>query len=190
MSDIAQVLDPTQRVAGLRDSVLDFWRWGFSDYSRSMELQAVVGKFLVATALGIQDEPRRTAGEAHLHYEGHAIATSATRSWRDGRRPGQSGPLFSAPPPRRWDDARNEAVAFGRTADCYVFCLLNTPSPEPETATVLSVAAWRFWAVPTPLLERDLGDERRLGDAWLDERGNAVGHADLREAVDAALEAD
>lgn len=68
------------------------------------------------------------------------------------------------PPRKGWDARANTFVASAeRSADVYVFCLLT--GTDREHVRPLDVAQWRFYVLPTSVLNRNVTEQKtiRLG---------------------------
>ena len=100
MSDIVPVgsgataakLDGSERLAGTDSTVLDFWRWSTSDLM-SNATRGVLAEYLVAVALGVDDQPRIEWDAVDLRYEGRGIEVKSAahhQSWPQARPLGQS----------------------------------------------------------------------------------------------------
>jgi hypothetical protein len=142
-------------------SVLDFWQWSSSDLL-SNTLRGRLAEFLVASAL-------KVAATTRVEWDAiDVISPNGTKvevkssaylqSWK------------SKPSTIRFDIQRRLAFAWEtnqlvaedplRSADVYVFCLLDHQNPETVDPTNLS--QWRFYVIATKELDAKLGSQKSL----------------------------
>ncbi len=129
--------------------VLDFWCWAYSDLNANV-IRGAFAEFVVATALGIPlQEPRVPWAEVDLESPGmpkiEVKAAAYVQSWPQEK---PSDISFRYP--------ATSAVAGSskkvRPSDVYVFCLL-TPR-QREDVDMLNFDLWRFFVVPTAILNK------------------------------------
>ena len=78
-----------------------------------------------------------------------------------------------------------ELEAARRLADIYGFCLHGSfPATSEEVA---DVKTWQFWVVPTATLDQKFEAQKSVGMTRLDELAERTSWANLRSAVDLAL---
>jgi hypothetical protein len=147
-------------------SVLDFWQWSSSDLL-SNTLRGRSAEFLVASALNVANATRvewdaiDVISSTGIRVE---VKSSAyLQSWK------------SKPSTIRFDIQRRLAFDWRtnqlfstdplRTADAYVFCLLDHQNPETVDPTNLN--QWRFYVIATKELDAKLGNQKSLGLAKL-----------------------
>ena len=90
------------------------------------------------------------------------VKTAGTRQqWSDQ----PSTPRFSiAPQTSTWDAPTNTSAKLEpprRTASVYVFCLHSCE--ELTNSAVIDESNWRFWVVPTDLLDEQFPNQKTLG---------------------------
>jgi hypothetical protein len=139
----AERLSGHESFTGSRLTVLDFWRWGFSDL-RTNVVRGVLAEFLVASAVG-DPNPLRSAWDnfdvttpSGIRVE---VKSSAyLQSWNQRR---VSAIVFSGLTGRSWSE---ETAEYGATrelrADVYVFAIHTCR--EPEQYDPLDLAYWQF----------------------------------------------
>ncbi len=120
-------------------------------------------------------------GRPPLSRKGIEVKSAAyLQSWQ------QSSPskiTFDIGKKKSWDAATNtyspEAV---RTADIYVFCLFTEQAPEK--ADVVDLNQWKFWVVPTPIIDRELGNQKSLSLSRLETLAKSLDFDGLKHTID------
>jgi hypothetical protein len=180
---------------GLRETttIADFWAWAYSDVLTNTT-RAVYAEFLVASALGIADAPRREWGAFDLLYAGKRIEVKASAYVQSWAPPLSASPhsriVFGVAPRLPWDPDSNTMGADPiHSADCFVFCLFADTNRTDAFATVLDAAHWRFFVLPTATLEALYPTHRSLSLASVQAACGHAGlaYAELVPAIDAAL---
>src|ERR1700751_234109 len=113
-------------------SVLDFWRWAFSDL-RTNIVRGVLAEFLVAYAVG-DPSPLRAAWDdwdvtTPTGIKVEVKSSAYLQSWRQRR---LSSIVFSGLTGRAWSDEAPGRMAAERTlrADVYVFAVHTCREPD------------------------------------------------------------
>ena len=70
-----------------------------------------------------------------------------------------------------------------RTAEVYVFCL-NTSRPA-TSAKVADPDEWKFWVVPTAVLNNELDGQKTIGEQRLDRLAESVSWHEIKASVEA-----
>ena len=174
--------DAGQRV----EHVFAFWpRYGPD--RRAPATCGIVAGFLVAIALGIAKGLREEwAAHDLTTEEGIRIEVKSAayvQSWAQAR---PSRIIFGIRPSQRLDaDANTGAGEAKRQADVYVFALLATR--ERAAVDPLDVSQWRFYVLPTRVLDDTLGTQETIGLAGLERLGaEPVAWRELASAVQVA----
>ena len=142
----AQLLEGSDSVEGANTTVLDFWRWGFSDL-RDNVTRGVFAEFLVALALG-RTETRRKAWDNYdvLTSAGIRVEVKASgylQSWAQAK---HSQLSFGRVAARSWDENTNEFGAGPEVrADVFVFAVQTCKDPAAYDA--LNIGQWEFYVV-------------------------------------------
>jgi hypothetical protein len=165
--------------------VLGFWQWSASDLV-SNAARGVLAEYLVAKAVGV-DTARVRDGWASYDLQTPAgvrieVKSAAyLQSWRQAK---PSAILFSTRPVRAWDPETNELAAEPRRhADVYVFAL--HAHRDKATLDPLDVAQWRFYVLPTRVLNERTRSQHLITLRSLEAlAGEAVPFEGLREAVE------
>ena len=139
-------------------SMEDFWRFQFSNI---WEMQEEVAEFLVAKALG-QELPYNKNGWTlwDITYGKKRVevkTSSYYHSWRIDGKVSDIRTFSIAPAYTRYKDPTSELK---RQNDVYVFCLnLGT---DQESSHPLHLENWRFWVVPTSLINKHCGLQKKI----------------------------
>jgi len=147
--------------APLGVSLLSFWQWAGSDLISNAQ-RGILAEFLVAHALGV-DCGVRTEWDAYDLITDSGIkvevkASGFVQSWAQQK---LSNVGFDIAPKLSWDASTNtSATEAARPADVYVFAVhahIDQASIDP-----LNVNQWEFYVLATPVLDQELGGQRRI----------------------------
>lgn len=162
MSSSLSKIDPIRRSGNesfhldgqpLNFSLLDFWRWSSSDIISNAK-RGVLAEFIVGSALGITQDNIRDEWAAFdlLSPEGIRIEVKSAayiQSWSQNK---LSSISFNVRKTRAWSAETNiQEKEAHRQAQVYVFSLLA--HQEKSTIDPLNVKQWRFYVLPTYLLD-------------------------------------
>lgn len=175
-------------------TVLDFWRFLYSDLSNQHE---VIAEYLVSRALEIEKPENVSSWTGYdLSYRAKRIEVKSTtyvHPWNKTK-VSKTRTFSIAPSSNYYWYGRSDidGKAKARQNELYVFCL-NT-NQDIEKADPLSIDPWTFYVVPTFIInamcERynnpnqktiSLGVVRKLSNG-------AVGWLNLRHAIDEAID--
>jgi hypothetical protein len=141
-----QALEPDDRFTGVDASVVDFWRWAFSDL-RDNTVRGVLAEFLVAAAVGRTTERRkswdnydvRTASGLRVEVK----ASGYLQGWAQAK---HSQLSFGRVTARSWDENTNEFGAEPEVrADVFVFAVQTCKDHASYDA--LDISQWAFYVV-------------------------------------------
>ena len=141
-----QPLEGADRFAGLDATVLDFWRWAFSDLRDNM-LRGALAEFFVAAALG-RTHVRRTSwanydAETDAGVRVEVKAAGYLQSWPQAK---PSRLDFGRVAARAWDPNTDTFSAEPEVrADVFVFAVQTCR--DPAAYDVLDVGQWEFYVV-------------------------------------------
>ncbi len=156
--------------------------------------RGIFAEWLVGSALGVvnPEEPRLEWDVADLRYRGHLIEVKSSGRGQTWVQEKPSTIRFDVAPLKEpWDAATNiwrKLDPPERLAFLYVFCC-----HEPFPATNSDVAnpeTWKFWVIPTSLLDTELGDQKTIGEGRLDSLVSSVWWGGLVPAIDSNMETD
>ena len=149
----------------------DFWEWGFSDLLNNT-LRGVYCEFLVATALGLDlhlgrenwtpwdlTVPHRWLDRCLCKDELHVEVKSGAylQSWEQSK---PSKIVFSIRPTHVWNEEEGYGVETRRQSDVYIFCLYTVT--DRLTADPVILDGWRFYIVPTDVLNDRCGNQSSI----------------------------
>lgn len=187
-------LGPSTSIVGAAggETLGDFWAWGYSNILTN-NLRGVFAEFLVATALGEAGGTRTEWDAFDVLYRGAGIEGGARievkssaylQSW-DQEKP--SAISWGVGERYAFDPATNDwTPEKARHADLYVFCLY-TEKEERDPAKVLDLARWKFYVVPTTVINRELGNQKTVSLGRIEDLTDPVSYMRLKELVDEAL---
>jgi len=166
-------------------SLLDFWQWSASDLV-SNATRGRLAEFIVATALGIDVRGVRDEWAAYdlVTKAGTKIEVKSAaylQTWHQKR---PSPITFEVRKTLGWDPETNEMEKTPRRqADIYVCALLA--HMDKATLDPLKLDQWRFFVVPTPVLDERTRSQHSITLRSLEKltRG-AVDYTALRAAVE------
>jgi hypothetical protein len=180
-----QLLEGTDAFAGLDATVVDFWRWAFSDL-RDNTVRGVLAEFVVATALKQTDTRRKGWDNYDVESaSGTRVEVKASgylQSWAQAK---HSRLDFGRVAARAWDENTNEFSAAAEVrADVFVFCVQTCK--DPAAYDVLDVAQWDFYVVPARAVR--LSGYKTVSISWVRQHADPVGYDELAAAIEATAD--
>ncbi|MFZ2239063.1 MAG: hypothetical protein WAV90_05910 [Gordonia amarae] len=143
-----------------RLSKQEFQAWAYDDLLANTT-RGVLAEYIVATALGIVDTKRLEWDKYDLDIAGVGVEVKSAayvQSWEQIR---PSVIEFDIRPAKGWDARTNTyADSAKRSADVYVFCVLN--GVVREHVDPLDVAQWTFYVLPTSELNRKVPAQKNI----------------------------
>ncbi|OBI55680.1 hypothetical protein A5667_23270 [Mycolicibacterium fortuitum] len=138
----------------------EFLAWAYDDLLTNTT-RGVLAEYIVATALGICDTKRLEWDKHDLDIDGVGVEVKSAayvQAWEQSR---SSVIEFGIGPAKGWDARTNTyAASAERSADVYVFCLLE--GEDREHIDPLEVAQWKFYVLPTSVLNREVPTQKRI----------------------------
>lgn len=167
----------------------DYWAWAFSNILNNTS-RGVFAEFVVASALGVTDVPRKEWDEFDLRYGAYKIEVKSSAYLQAWEQKKPSTPGFDVAMKRPDVSALDVSVAADdqaacRRSDCYVFCLYT--ETERRDADPLDLSKWEFYVVPTGRINEHFGVQKQARLSRIREICDPVPFAGLRSAVDVAL---
>ncbi len=147
-------------------TLLDFWQWFASDLANNV-LRGVLAEYIVAKALGIETDVRRS-------WEPYDLTTSTgikievksaayLQSWYHKK---YSTISFGIKQTKAYDpDTNSFANKIKRQADIYVFCLLK--HKDKATLNPLDLDQWEFYILEASVLNEQYPTRNSIGLANL-----------------------
>jgi hypothetical protein len=168
---------------GIDATVIDFWKWGFSDL-RTNIVRGILAEFLVARAVGDQTDVRVAWANFDVTMEAgipvEVKSSGYCQSWKQRRLSQLSFGKLTG----RWTSEDGELGAEPEVrADVFVFAVQTCRDCAQYDA--LDIAQWEFWVVPATAI-RDHGGRSVGIDFVRRTAGHAVDWPQLRDAVLAA----
>lgn len=175
-------LKPDKQIIGTDQSVLDFWRWGFSNILTN-NLRGIFAEFLVGSALGCLNTPRIEWDAFDLVYADLKIevkSSSYIQAWHSGK---YSTISFNIGAKKKYDYETNIYSAIPeRHADIYVFCLLK--EKNTEYIDPLDVKQWEFYVLWTKELNQIFPCQKTISLSSLKKIAQPITYEQLKAAVD------
>jgi hypothetical protein len=143
-------------------TVLDYWRWAYSDPLGNTE-RGALAEFIVGILIGAI-RSRRTAWDSVdlLMPTGHGVEVKSAAYWQTWPQERPSRIQFSIRPARAWNPEINDREKEPRrSSDVYVFCVLG--SPDSERPDPMDMDAWRFFVAQSTLLDERFGEQKTVG---------------------------
>ncbi len=183
-----QSLNPGEKFAGSENTtladrtMLDYWQWAFSDIVGNTE-RGILAEFLVAMAVG-SEKPKRGSWypydiEAPDGTKIEVKSASYVQSWYQKK---LSNIQFGIRKTKEWTPETND---FGtenkRQSDVYVFCLLS--QQVKADINPLDLNQWKFYVVPTTVLNRELGDRQSISLSKVKEFSDEITHSQISEVI-------
>ena len=141
----------------------EFLAWAYDDLLTNTT-RGVLAEYIVAKALGIAGAKRVEWDRYDLDIDGVGVEVKSAayvQTWEQAR---ISEIVFGIRPTKGWDARTNTyAASVTRSADVYVFCLLE--GEDREQIDPLEVAQWTFYVLSTSELDRQVPTQKtiRLG---------------------------
>jgi hypothetical protein len=179
----------TDAIPGLEGKTLhDYWSWAYSDIMENVQ-RAIYAEFLVASALGIDEDVRIGWRSYDLRYRGKRIEVKSSAYIQSWERPKPSVITFGVAKRIRMSDrsAAYETTPAARHADIWVFALFEPKSHG--TGDILDAALWRFYVISTSALEAKIGNAKSARLTTIEAITNKafVRYEEIKAAVDRAF---
>ncbi|MBW9234176.1 hypothetical protein JQK62_18275 [Leptospira santarosai] len=142
--------------------LLDFWKWNQSDILNN-SLRGILAEFIVSKAVNAINETR-VEWDAYdlLTADGIKIEVKSAaylQSWQQSK---NSIIQYNIRPTLSWEASTNTyATEIKRTADVYVFCLLN--QQDRQLVNPLDLDQWEFFVIATEQINREKGSQKTIG---------------------------
>jgi hypothetical protein len=174
-------LNPDIKIIGTDQTVLDFWKWGFSDILMN-SLRGIFAEFLVGAALDSLNQARIEWDAFDLQYKDKKVEVKSAayiQAWYNGK---LSKISFNIGLKKEYDYKTNTYCPdAARNADIYVFCLLK--EKNPESINPLDTSQWEFYVVLTDELNNHFPNQKTVTLSSLKRIATAVSYGDLRSVI-------
>jgi hypothetical protein len=147
-------------------TLLDFWQWFASDLANNV-LRGVLAEYIVAKALGIETDVRRSWEPYDLITpSGIKIEVKSAAYLQSWYHKKYSTISFGIKPTRAYDaDTNKFADEIKRQAQVYVFCLLK--HKDKNTLNPLDLDQWDFYILAASILNEKYSAQNSIGLAGL-----------------------
>jgi len=170
--------------------LLEFWQWNQSDLLNNA-LRGTMAEFIVAKAVNATNEFRVEWDAYDLITPGgikiEVKSAAYLQSWQQDK---MSTIQYSIRPSLGWDSSSNTYDSeIKRSADVYVFCLLN--EQNREVVNPLNLDQWEFLIVGTEQINREKGMQKMIGlNGLLKMKPIMTGFDGIEEAVNRVMKED
>lgn len=175
-------LNPDTKIQGTDQTLLDFWKWGFSDILTN-SLRGIFAEFLVGAAIGALNQSRIEWDAFDLQYKDKKVEVKSAayiQSWYNGT---PSKISFNIGHKKEYNYETNTySQDAARNADIYVFCLLK--EKNPDLVDPLDTSQWEFYIVLTKTLNSQFPNQKTIALSSLKKVTAPILYGDLRSAFD------
>jgi hypothetical protein len=176
-----QPFRPEDTIVGTDLTILDFWKWGFSNLLTN-SLRGIFAEFLVGAAIGAIHQSRIEWDAFDLKYNNKKIevkSSSYIQAWYSGT---FSKISFSIGARKEYDYTLNKySDTPMRHADIYVFCLLK--EKNPDSINPLNTDQWEFYIVSTEKLNEQYPHQKTITLSSLNKLAEPVLYKDLHKFI-------
>jgi len=180
-------LNANHPVKGLCDvTISDFWSWAYSDLACNT-VRSVFAEYIIAQALGLTSAPRMEWTGVDFVWRGKKIEVKSAAFLQSWPQKKHSTVRFDVSIRKgSWDPETGVTTKVDRRqADCYVFCLHD--EKDGAKANVADLGQWRFFVLPTWIINERFNGMRSVSLKFLEEQSSAVDHGNVRERIQEAL---
>ena len=150
--------------------------------------RGIFAEWLVGQALEVIDpgDVRKEWDAVDLRYGDIGIeikSSGLSQTWHQVK---VSTPRFDVSEQSQWWDSDTDTWGSydppRRTADMYVFCLHEAVPATNEN--VVDLSQWRFWIIPTPVLNSELASQKSVGMRTLNRLSKSVTFSEIKATID------
>ena len=155
-------------------SLLNFWIWSGSDLLNNI-LRGQIAEYIVTQATGAEVPAiySRWQSQDIMTLRGIKIEVKSAAYFQSWHQEGPSIIQFDIKKTRPWNNETNQRTKIPcRSAQVYVFCLLTNKCRD--TINPLDLSQWKFYILPTTVIDSCLGDQETVGLSRLKELGSKV----------------
>ncbi len=155
-------------------SLLDFWIWSGSNVLNNT-LRGQIAEYIITKATGATMPAIRLEWESVdiMTPQGIKIEVKSTAYFQSWHQDKPSEIRFNIKKTRPWDNETNQpAKTPRRSAQVYVFCLLA--NRDRDTINPLDLSQWKFYILPTTVIDSRLGDQKSVGISRLKDLGAEI----------------
>ena len=155
-------------------SLLDFWIWSGSNVLNNT-LRGQIAEYIITQATKAEVPAIRVEWESVdiMTPEGISIEVKSAAYFQSWHQDKPSKISFKIKKTSSWDNETNQYEKTPcRKAQVYVFCLLT--NKDRNTINPLDLSQWKFYILPTIILDSRLGDQKNIGLSRLEELGAEI----------------
>jgi hypothetical protein len=139
----------------------EFWEWAYDDLLTNTT-RGVLAEYIVAKALGIHKTKRVEWDQYDLEIGDVKVEVKSAAYVQTWKQRQLSKIVFGIRPAKGWDARTNTfAPSAQRSADVYVFCLLN--GTDRDHINPLDVAHWTFYVLSSSELNLKVPEQKTIG---------------------------
>jgi hypothetical protein len=177
-----KLLDFNEQIIGSAGTVGDFWRWAYSDILSNRN-RAIFGEFLVASALGVTQQPRTEWDAFDVVYNETRVEIKTAAYLQSWKQEKLSDVRFDISPKKSWFAETNTYSEIPvRSSDLYVFCIFA--EKDAPKANLLDLRQWEFYILPTPLINEKFGKQKSLSLQKLKQEAQSLKYKEIKETID------
>ena len=180
-------LDASQQIQGLDGaSISDFWSWAYSDMTGNT-VRSIFAEYIVGSSLGLVSTPRIEWAGVDFVWQGKKIEVKSGAYLQSWPQKELSSIRFDISIRKQsWDPETGIVSEVNeRQADCYVFCL--HAEKNESKVDVADLRQWRFYVMPTRVINEKLGDGRTASLRFIEEQTERVEYSKLSERIKETL---
>ena len=155
-------------------SLLDFWIWSGSNVLNNT-LRGQIAEYIVTKATGARVPAIRVEWNSIdvMTPQGISIEVKSAAYFQFWHQKKPSKISFDIKKTRSWDNKTGQDEKTPRrSAKVYVFCLLA--NDDRDTIDPLDLSQWKFYILPTTVIDSCLGDQKTIGLSRLKELGAEI----------------
>ena len=155
-------------------SLLDFWIWSGSNVLNNT-LRGQIAEYIITKATGAKLPAIRIEWNSVdvITSQGISIEVKSAAYFQSWHQDEPSKISFDIKKTRPWDNETNQrAKTPCRSAQVYVFCLLT--NKDRNTINPLDLSQWKFYILPTTVIDSCLGNQKTVGLSRLKKLGAKI----------------
>jgi hypothetical protein len=164
-------------------NLINFWQWSVSDIL-SNATRGILAEFIVSKALNADVKKIRTEWDAYdlITPEGLKVEVKSSAYLQTWEQTEHSKISFGVSQAKPWNTDTGKRVEIAiRSADIYVFCVLN--HLDKSTVNPLNLNQWEFYVCSTEELNNYVKNQKTLSLNALKKLTNSIKYEDLQKQV-------
>ncbi|MEO9277924.1 MAG: hypothetical protein ABI340_09135 [Nitrososphaera sp.] len=155
---------------GKTSTVINFWKWAYSDLTQNVT-RGMVGQYIVAWALGVDDMPDDRWASFDLSINGKRVevkTTSYLQAWKQKK----VNPQFTIRKTHHYSRESGYSKESDFQADIYVLCYFF--EKDEKIADVTNLSQWKFWVFSRNVIEELFKNRKTIAVSKLEKEFNSV----------------